>query len=134
MNFQSLKSMIDNLIQTYNCTSCNSSVNESNVEVVGTAGSNVNIEIECPQCEKHTIVRAQVYALDIPVTNFSPEQIDELKEKLTKNGKMTPEVLQTLDQSLWSIPENKDAIKDVSIISLNKKLKTKNVSISDMFE
>ena len=100
MNFQSLKSMIDNLIQTYNCTSCNSSVNESNVEVVGTAGSNVNIEIECPQCEKHTIVRAQVYALDIPVTNFSPEQIDELKEKLTKNGKMTPEVLQTLDQSL----------------------------------
>ncbi len=133
MNFQSLKSMIDNLIQTYNCGSCNSKVDESNVEVVWTAWTNVNVEIECPQCKKHTIVRAQVYALDVPTSSFSPEQITQLKEKISESGWLSAEALWDIELSLEWIKENKNSIKDTSIVEISKKLKTRNISVDDIF-
>ena len=117
MNFQSLKTMIDNLVQTYNCPSCQSEVSDTNVEVVGTAWTNINVEVGCPNCGKHAIVRAQVFTLDLPSLNISQEQLERLKWQL------------------WIIDlRNKNAIKDTQIVALNKAFKQKNCSVEELFK
>ena len=116
MNFQSLKTMIDNLVQTYTCPSCQSEVNDDNVEVVGTAWTNINVEVGCPNCWKHAIVRAQVFTLDLPTLNISQEQLEWLKWQV------------------WTIDlRNKNAIKDEQIVEINKTIKKSNCSVEELF-
>jgi len=117
MNFQSLKIMIDNLVQTYTCPSCQSEVGDTNVEVVGTAGTNINVEVGCPNCGKHAIVRAQVLTLDLPSLNISQEQLEWLKGQA------------------WTIGlRNKNAIKDTQIVELNRTIKKRNCSVEELFK
>ncbi len=116
MNFQSLKTMIDNLVQTYACPSCTSKIDDTNVEIVWTAGSNINVEVACPQCEKHSIIRAQVIPLDLPSLNISKEQIEWIKWQL------------------WiTETKNEDRIKDSQIVDLNRAIKKNNCSIEELF-
>ncbi len=131
MNFQSLKSMVDSLVQTYICPTCNSWVDDRSVEVVWTAGTNINIEVACPNCWKHSIVRAQVFSLDVPLNNLNPEQIDELQERLEDIHKNGLQLEGEADFPKKRI--NKDAIKDIQITELNKDLKKRNFSVTDMF-
>ena len=116
MNFQSLKTMIDNLVQTYACPSCSSSIDDTNVDVVWTAWNNINVEVGCPKCGKHSIIRAQVMTLDLPALNVSKEQIEWIKWQL------------------WLSQEvNKNMIKDSEIVELNRAIKKNNCSIEELF-
>lgn len=134
MNFQSLKSMVNNLIQTYRCASCSSPVDETNVEIVWTAWSSVNVEIECPECRKHIIVRAQVYAIDLPSDKANPEWLKELQETLENTHPNSNLSVAGMEKILnWQIV-NKNAIKDETIVDLNKTLKTRNISVDDIFK
>ncbi len=109
--------MIDNLVQTYTCPSCQSEVNDTNVEVVWTAWTNINVEVGCPNCGKHAIVRAQVFTLDLPSLNISQEQLEWLKGQIG-----------TIDM------RNKNAIKDEQIVELNKTIKKNNCSVEELFK
>lgn len=117
MNFQSLKSMVDNLVQTYRCPSCDSTIDDTNVEVVWTAGSNINVEVGCPKCEKHSIIRAQVVSLDLPTLNINKDQLEGIKGQLW----------------IWK-KKNKDSIKDEQIVNINKAIKKENCSIEELFK
>ncbi|MDQ7009669.1 MAG: hypothetical protein Q9M94_05250 [Candidatus Gracilibacteria bacterium] len=105
MNFQTLKGMVDSLVQTFSCPECNSGVDENCVDVMGTAGQNINVDVICPHCHKHSIIRAQILALEIPIQDI----------KIESNTK------------------KKILIKDSQIIELNKNLKSNNISISELF-
>lgn len=61
MNYKVLKSLIESLISHFQCPMCSErNIQENHVEIMGVAGNHVNLEIVCPKCGKHTIVKAEV--------------------------------------------------------------------------
>lgn len=133
MNFQALKWMIDNLVQTYTCPACDSQVEDKNVEIAGTAWTNINVEIWCPWCGKHSIVRAQVFSLDFPTTQITQWQIEELKDKL-QHVEWAEDKLKNIETIVNSQENSTWTINDNEIVSLNKILKSKSCTLSDIFD
>ncbi len=138
MNFQALKWMVDNLVQTFKCPDCGSSVSDEFIEIVGTAWTSLNIDIECPKCERHSMLKAQVYSMNIPMEMIIPEQelekmenqeMEIMQEKLSK--------IKNFDKKMEEISKNKNEsknlIKDEEIVSLNKTLKNNNISMWELF-
>lgn len=121
MNFQSLKSMIDSLVKTYKCPECGHDVNESNVDIIWAAGNTINIDVECPSCKKHSMVRTEVLAVDLSNPEVAKWKLELIKWALNE--------IKRKKQA-----ETKNAIKDKDIIDLNKSLKNENFSASDLFE
>lgn len=111
MNFQSMKSMIESIVDSYNCPECKSIVNDNNVDIIWAAWSTINIDIMCPECWKHTMVKTETLSINLWKW-WLP--IDILKNN-------------------WKIINKKNLIKDKEIISLNKDLKQSKVNVSDLF-
>jgi len=135
MNFHSLKIMVDNLVNTFKCPDCSSTVSEQAVEIMWTAGLNINIDIECPKCQKHSMIRAQMLSLELPIKDIqmkeeeiNSKKIEELQKKLEEIEKFKGHV-----EDMKSNKENDVLIKDSEIIELNKNLKSNNVSMSELF-
>ncbi len=116
MNFQSLKTMIDSLIQTYTCPECSAHASSDSVDVIWAAWSTINIDIECPNCGKHSMVKSEVLTLDLAKQGISPENLQQLKEWIL----------------VWKMKQNQNKIKDEQIVSLNKNLKKEDFNVSDL--
>lgn len=116
MNYKTLKWMIDSLIKIFKCPSCTSSIADSNIEIIWAAWSTINIDIECSKCKKHSIIKAEINTINMPI-NLWKEQIDWLK-----NFK---------EQSIDLL--NTKTISDEEIVNLNKKLKKNDLNASDLF-
>ncbi|MDD3646219.1 MAG: hypothetical protein PHH06_02300 [Candidatus Gracilibacteria bacterium] len=113
MNYQALKSMIENLIKTYKCPECKSSVTEENIDIVGAAGANVNIDVECPKCKKHSMIKSQIIQMNI-------NSIEGLRNSIQN--------IKNLKSSI------KHGINDSEITNLSKDLKSEHINVSDLFE
>ena len=114
MNFQALKWMVDSILEWYICPECSVNVWEENIEIIWTAGTNVNLEVICPKCWKNAIIKGQVLNLDL--------------WKL----KMDWEKLKNIQKNTWKL-KNKNSIKKEEISSLSKTLDWENLLISDLF-
>lgn len=121
MNFQTLKWMLEWLIQTYKCPNCNSAIVDNNIDIVGTAGKNMNLDVECPNCKIHSIVKAEMLPINFSLNqiNISKESLGDLKNNLSKFKN-------------HSSNNNNLSLKDEEIIALNKELKELK-SVSDLF-
>ena len=117
MNFQSLKWMIESVVSSYKCPECNSWVNDSNVDIIWAAWTTINIDIECSNCWKHSMIKTEVLHLDL-TKNISQENIAKLKESLLNSN--------------WKLINN-PTIKDDEIIWLNKDLRKRWLNVSDLF-
>ena len=124
MNFQTLKWMIDSLVKSYKCPMCHSHVNEGNIDIIGAAGTTVNIDVSCNTCEKHSMIKIEVMGIDLTKNTLNKDTLAELKSRF-KNISWDVEVLS-------NNPE--DAIKDENIVDLNKNLKSQNLSVEDLFK
>lgn len=125
MNYNVFKSMLDVLVKTYKCPFCNSEVWENNIDIVWAAWTTLNIDIDCPSCHKHSIVKAEVAHLDAKTMNFPVwASINEIKENLSTMLKKD-----ILDEQ--EVPKN--AIKDKDIVSLNRTLQAEEIKIEDLF-
>ncbi len=109
MNFQSLKGMIDTLTQTFKCPECGTETNDSSIDIVWAAGTTINIDIECVNCGRHSMVRSEVFSIDLKSPGVQKGLIT--KKRNTKA----------------------ESIKDDQIVDLNKNLKKKDINISDLF-
>lgn len=123
MNYQILKSIIDNLITNFSCPSCESGIGEQNLEIVWAAGNTLNVSITCPSCKKNAMIKTEVAHIHMGnIDSANPaesiqEKINLLKWELKKWN------------VLWEVPH----IKDEQITDLNRKLK--NISwVSDLFD
>ena len=124
MNFQTLKWMIENLIKNFACPVCSSAIKENNVEIIGAAGSTVNIDIECPECKKHALIKAEL--------SHSEGSMPASKDKIAA----IKDALKTISGASQNTTEEDDEkvfIKDEEIVSLSQSLKNKKVSVSDLF-
>ena len=113
MNYQGLKTMIEGLVKSHKCPECKSSITDSSIDIIGAAWSNVNIDIECPSCKKHSMVKTQLLQVNVG-------SISELKEKLLKTVSI--------------IKRNPNTIKDKEITNLSKDLRNSDFNASDLFE
>lgn len=122
MNFQSLKSMIDSLVKTYKCPECNTEVSEENVDIIWAAGSTINIDVECPKCKKHSMVRTEVLAIDLTNPNIAKDKLQLIKWALNEIKRKKKA------EKTWEI------IKDSDIVNLNKTLQNEtSLSVDDLF-
>ena len=94
MNFKALKWMIDSLVKTYKCPECGNEVNDNNVDVIWAAGTTINIDVECPQCWKHSMIKSEVMSLDLSNSNITAEKLQQIKDTLGQiNGKIKAECI-----------------------------------------
>ena len=124
MNYKALKWMIESVVNSYKCPECSSWVNENNVDVIGAAGSTINIDITCPSCGKHSMIKSEVMSVDLSNMNITPEKLEQLK------------------QGLWNLQWNVKAsivwgntlntIKDEEIVDLNEDLRKSALSVDDL--
>lgn len=117
MNFQSLKWMIDSLIQSYKCPECWSTVSDSNIDIIWAAWTTINIDIECSNCWKHSMVKTEVLSLDLSEKWISAESLEKIKRTLMNSKNVNIK---------W------ESIKDEEIVWLNKDLKKSKLNVSDL--
>ncbi len=125
--------MIDNLVKNHKCPMCQSDITDENIDIIGAAGTTLNIDVECPRCQKHTMIRAEIAQIDARTfwvwkagaENFK-EYFDNFKKSLlTKNNRR-------INSGETDEIKNEDIIKDTEIIHLSKSLKSKKISVSDL--
>lgn len=126
MNYKTLKWMLESLVKVYKCPMCNAEINENNVDIVWAAWNTVNIDIECHNCKKHSMIKAEINSINLTSLNLQDNWIDWLKK--------------SLEQIKWQIIKTKsdesekwEKITDKEIVDLNKKLKNSNLNASDLF-
>lgn len=125
MNYNVFKSMLDVLVKTYKCPFCSAEVSEDNIDIVWAAWTTLNIDVSCPSCQKHSIVKAEVAQID--ARNISIPMWWSLEE---------------IKASLWNILKkdldldikSENPIKDKDIVSLNKDLQKEDIKIEDLFK
>jgi endogenous inhibitor of DNA gyrase (YacG/DUF329 family) len=86
--------MIDSLVKTYKCPECGNEVNDNNVDVIGAAGTTINIDVECPGCGKHSMIKSEVMSLDLTNQNITAEKLQQIKDTLGQlNGNIKAEFI-----------------------------------------
>ena len=136
MNFKALKWMIDSLVKTYKCPECGNEVNDNNVDVIGAAGTTINIDVECPGCGKHSMIKSEVMSLDLTNQNITPDKLQQIKETLGKlNGNIKAEFIDDTNEESIKLAEAKKqekSIKDKEIVNLNSELKQEELNVEDL--
>ena len=118
MNFQTLKWMIESIVKSYKCPECNSSVSDANIDIMWAAWVTINIDVECANCWKHSMIKTEVMSIDLTNKALSSEDIEKLKKTiLIKN---------------WKMISSNNPIKDKEIIDLNKDLKKSKLNVTDL--
>lgn len=133
MNFKALKGMIDSLVKTYKCPECGAEVNDNNVDVIGAAGTTINIDVECPNCGKHSMIKSEVMSLDLTNANITPDKLQQIKETLwkIKGGNIKAEIVESWAVGNTNRPKA-NPIKDNEIIDLNSELKQEELNVEDL--
>ncbi len=130
MNYQMLKTLLDSLVLNFKCPNCSSQINETNLEIVWAAGSSVNLDIICNNCEKHTFVKAEVSQINLwNVIDIQPENIEEFKQKL--HQKLTSINIKKTNSTHVKNIEAK--IDEKQIWELKKVLKNDGMKVEDFF-
>lgn len=120
MNYLIIKSIIEATIANFQCKECQSHITERDLNILGTAGNSVNLEIICPNCKLQGVVKAEIGMMNIGNVG-NPELAQQIRQfvESMKNGK------------IFSMNEN--SIKDEDILTLRKDLQ-ENASFLDLFK
>lgn len=122
--------MIENLVKSFACPACNSGIKETSVEIIWAAGSTVNIDIECPMCKKHALIKAELAYADMGNMNLGKDKLEAVKDILKAMGNKA-----SLEQETTTYPSQPvDVIDDKKIVELSQNLKNKNLSVSDLLK
>jgi len=111
MNYLILKNIVETTLMQFACKDCNTKVTEQHVQVLGTAGNSLNMEIICPKCQSLGVIKAEINMIGagMPNAHFI-EQIKQVTGEYRKG----------------------QAIKDADILTLREGLKS-GVSAQDIF-
>ena len=127
MNYAALKWMVDSLIKSYKCPSCNNPVSEDNVDIIWAAWTTVNMDIWCTKCKKHSMIKVEVVWIDLTEMNIPENKLNEITRGL-KMIKWNKSKLEDIDIS------KEEKIKDEHIVNLSKNLKERSLKVDDLFK
>jgi len=119
MNYKALKWVIDWLIKSHKCTNCWSFINEEWIDIVWAAWTTVNIDITCPSCDKHSIIKAEIAQVNVSNLNINNIKNWNIKDEIIKQLKWNKSI---------------KTISDSDISKLNEKLKKDDIKINDLFD
>jgi DNA-directed RNA polymerase subunit RPC12/RpoP len=71
--------LVETVVQNYNCPECNAKVTDENIDVIGAAGNTINIDIECSDCGKHSMVKSEVLTFDLAKLPISEGNLGNIK-------------------------------------------------------
>ncbi len=117
-----MKNLIESLIQNFTCPDCSQKVNDTNAEVVWAAWNAVNLDLICPNCGKHTMVRAEMQNISLQ----SLPGFDKVRETVSKE-------LKTRLTKAW-IKDSKNKLNDKVIVDVNNLLKQENINVDDFLK
>jgi hypothetical protein len=101
---------------------------DNNIEIVWAAGTSVNLDVFCPNCEKHTFVKAEVSQINLwNIVDLKSENIEELKQKLY--DKLTH--LNIKNRNIWETKNIEAKINEKEILELREILKNKDINVGD---
>lgn len=135
MNYKVFKTLIDWIIKGHICKDCGAKCSQEDVEIMGTAGNAVNLNINCPKCSKQNIVRAEVSQVEIDADNIwkSKDLISKVMKDWIFWGTNIQELSEKISRAEALIEKSKESIKDEDIVSINKELKNAS-SIEDLLK
>lgn len=111
MNYLILKNIVETTLAQFICKECNSKVTEQNIQILGTAGNALNMEIMCPQCQNTGVVKAEINVIGPGMNGAGVvEQIKKIAGEYRKG----------------------QSINDADIVKLREDLK-KGSSVQDIF-
>ena len=127
MNYQILKSIIDSIVKNFKCEACSSSTIDWNIDIVWAAWNTLNLDVLCPNCWKHSIIRAEVSNINLGIV----WDISNLKQNLINNLNNFDEI-----NNKKTIPNfyNWVNINDKNIVDLSKKLKNNKLNVEDLLK
>ncbi len=77
-----LKNMVENLVSTYTCPFCSATnISEQYIDIMGAAGNTVNIDMLCPSCKKHFMVKTEV--MQIELGSLSTDKLAQIQNSLS---------------------------------------------------
>jgi hypothetical protein len=122
MNYNVFKTLVDVLVKTYKCPNCSAEVNENSIDIVGAAGSTINVDIACPTCKQHSIIKAEATQVNANMMDFwANPNLESIKKSLSN-------LLVNRNRVV-----NENPIKDADIVSLNKDFKNPEIRVEDLF-
>jgi DNA-directed RNA polymerase subunit RPC12/RpoP len=120
MNYWALKWLVETVVKNYNCPECSATVTDENIDVIWAAGNTINIDIECSECGKHSMVKSEVLTFDLANMSIPEWNLNNIK--------------MSIDAIKWKLLKPKwNLIKDEEIVDLNSTLRKKNFNASDLF-
>jgi len=129
MIFEALNWTVNQLIEEYECPECKWKITWEDINIIWAAGSAINMDVMCPECETSEYIEAQVLTLDFSQLLQNKDKINELSSKIKDISGYKEEIT-----DVDSLLSKEDKIKDEEIISINKVLKRRNFSINDLFQ
>lgn len=118
MNFLILKSIIEATIINFRCKDCWSGIVEWNLNILGTAGNSINMEVICPSCRAQWVIKAEIGLVN-QLNN--PDILSNIKNTIKWIG-----------QDVVPTNSTVDSIKDADILSIRENIKN-STSIEDLF-
>lgn len=107
---------------------CQSNIADTSIDIIWAAGTTINIDIECPSCKKHSMIRAEVAQIDISNISLAKDKINKIQNLL--NQIKNPQAWNNMTEKHII----KETINDTEIINLSKDLKNRKISASDLFK
>lgn len=129
MNYQALRWLIDNLVQSYKCPECWNWVVEANIDIIWAAWNTINVDVECSKCQKHSMIKSEVLSINLWEFKQAKDTLLKLKNNL-ENIKSNLDLSKNVS---YKKPLDLKMIKDEEIVDLNSKLKTKDFKVEDLF-
>lgn len=103
MKLNELKLIVQSLVEKMTCPFCQQKIKESQVDIMHMMHNHCALKIHCPQCQKQTIIQANIQARPV---NRTP-QINLANQK---DSAFDPQSLKNLSQNLENL---KGDLKDI---------------------
>ena len=112
MNYLILKSIIESTIAHFACKNCGGKISERDVQIIGSGGNGVNMEVHCPHCKAEWIIKAEI--------------------SMVQDGNM-PNTVPTGMEFVGTVElPTGEKIQDADIVALHEKLRSGNLSVQDL--
>lgn len=120
MNYNVFKTLVDVLVKTYKCPNCQAEINENSIDIVGAAWATINVDIWCPACKRHSIIKAEATQVNANMMDFwTNPSIESIKKSLSSLISQNRKI--------------ENPIKDEDIVNLNKDFKNPELTIENLF-
>ena len=126
--------MIQSLIRTFKCPYCsNQNLWEQDIHVMRYDKDILNLDIWCPKCKKHFMMRTEL--VQINASNLNPQVLKKLQHILStiqqgfRGGIIDNKVI----KKTWDLHQD-STLKDEQIVSFQKELSSKkDITVEDLF-